>query len=80
MAEGYQKQHLTKMYFYQEPSGLVLHWRWYKNSSDLVDRPRLAGLPPELPQHWIWRQGVYPLLQPTSDTKNFQLGFTPKQT
>ena len=36
------------MYFYQEPSGLVVHWRCYKNSSDLVDRPT-GGASPELP-------------------------------
>ena len=45
MAEGYQNQYLTLMYFYQEPSGLVLHWLWYKNSSDLVDRPTCGASP-----------------------------------
>lgn len=46
--EHYQNRYLVQVYFYQEPSGLVLHWRWYKNSSDLVDRPT-GGASPEFP-------------------------------
>ena len=48
---------LSLMYFYQEPSGVVVHWRCYKNSSDLVDRPTGGASPELLPRAGFGARG-----------------------
>ena len=48
--EYYQNEYLTQMYFYQEPSGLLVHWRAGTKIAATSWIDRLAGLPPTSPE------------------------------